>query len=148
MTLPDLISRLEKCSGPDRELADEVLLNCGWSMGEVGNNLCDPAIEWLSPDGSEAFYDGDQPNPLASVDAAMGLIPEGFSWFIEEIKVEGHDVWAKVAEVVKNRERKFGLTTSEIESGLRLIGWGFDGRAKTPAIALTIAAIKARAENV
>lgn len=85
-----LILRLERATEADRSLANEVLFACGWTQQEVGNNLCDPSLEWVSPDGA-TFYDGDQPNPLASLDAALTLVPEGYAWEMATSHKRGRD---------------------------------------------------------
>lgn len=67
----DLIERLEKAAATSRELANDVLLACGWTAHETSIGPSRPIV-WESPNG-HAFEDGDQPDPTASLDAARSL---------------------------------------------------------------------------
>lgn len=69
-----LIERLEKAEGPDRELGDDILLACGWHTTSVGY-FHGPIIRWCAPDG-KSYDESDRPDPTASLDAAVGLVPE------------------------------------------------------------------------
>lgn len=70
-----LIERLEAATGPDRELANEVLLACGWTAHVTPTRM---VTYWVK--NPDAFPDGEQPNPLASIDAALTLVPDGWEW--------------------------------------------------------------------
>jgi hypothetical protein len=117
----DLIERLEKAEGPDRALGDEVLFACGWGCEEAGFGP-DTYLVWSTPDESDTFRDGDQPNPTSSIDAALTLVPEGHDWLVS--MGVGEPALAAVA-----------LATSVRNS---------EAEAPSPAIALCIAALKAR----
>ena len=79
--------------------------------------------------------DDNRPNPLASVDAAMGLILDGFRWGVSQSQIG-----------TVPRIPKFNGWVMPIDSCLADDEHeGYSG--SSPAIALTIAAIKARAEN-
>ena len=122
MTHADLIARLEALTGPDQEVADEVLLACGWSMIEFGA-LDNPSYEWLAPDESTTYVGGDHPNPLASLDAALTLRPDDqWEWELS---------W-----------NSYGATAKLGDPRLYL-----EGEHKIPAIALCVAALKARAQE-
>ena len=73
----DIIARLEKAEGPDRVLGEDVLLACGWRKVPTGYFY--GQMHWWAPpppnDGRG--FDADnfrQHNPLASLDAAIGLV--------------------------------------------------------------------------
>lgn len=123
MTVSDLLQRLEAATWPDQELADDVLWECGWRQYEDGKPD-NPALWWESPSG-EDFRDGDQPNPLSSVDAALTLVPEGADYAIEASKTGFKGAYEYLGVVVMGRSvtKTFG---------------------PTPAHALTIAALRAR----
>ncbi len=70
--MSDLIERLEKATGPDRELGNEVLLACGWRIEEHGDGP-DRHVFWC---GQDDYADGDQPDPTASLDAALTLVDD------------------------------------------------------------------------
>jgi len=116
MTAPDLLTRLEKATGPDREL-DEAL-------AEIA--------EW-DPD---EHHGEDLPHYTASIDAALTLVPEGWQWQISTRAPEPHAGRAYVhngelqmtgAGMARNPAYRAAETT-----------------APTPAIALCIAALRAR----
>lgn len=136
MTEQELIERLERATGPDRELANDVLFACGWSAHEIGMGDVRSTV-WTSPDGHD-HLDGDHPDPTRSLDAALTLVPGGWAWSVhsESIYATGHhkDPRAELAQPV---ETQFGP------------GFGIRAQinAKTPAIALCIAALKARAAS-
>lgn len=71
MTLSSLIERLEKATGPDRDLGNEVLAAVGWRKVVIGY-FRGPMERWVAPDGNQ-YDDGNQPNPTASLDSAMTL---------------------------------------------------------------------------
>ena len=109
--LGELIARLEAAVGPDRELADAVLLACGWvkHKNPVWNHL--DRCDWLSPPPRQRLWSSSRrPNPTASIDAALTLVPEGFAWmvrgsgaddiahpfFVAYVTIPGHDVASRV----------------------------------------------------
>lgn len=132
----DLIARLEKVTGPDRALGDDVLLACGWGMDEVGEGP-DRKILWCGP--VEEYLDGDQPDPTSSIDAAMTLVPEGWAWFVQRIgDLPQHPEYSSYGDVrlwiPAQRTKGLAVESVDVRS------------APTPAIALCIAALKARQE--
>lgn len=123
----DLIARLEKASGPDRELANEVLLACGWKINEYGDEGPTRSIEWVNPDPNGIDYlDGGQPDPTTSIDAAVTLVPDGYGWAV-------------------NSDR--GRCCANYRHQVTGAKPDFPTSAATPAIALCIAALRARAEG-
>lgn len=117
--MPTLIERLEAATGPDRELGNEVLFECGWMLREEGGGP-DRITIWIAPDGGE-FFDGEQLNPTRSVDAALTLVPNDYEYEIGSEKLIG-SFWAIVGN------------------------FAAEHKAKSPvqAIALCIAALRAR----
>lgn len=102
--LMELADRVEAASGPDRALAREVLLACG--KGYVS-----PLYRWL--------------DPTASLDAAVTLVPEGWTWGV----FDDGTAWVWVDE------------QRDLLAGIRVY-------ASTPALALTSAALRARASLI
>jgi hypothetical protein len=90
--LAALIERLESATWQDRELADDVLLTCGWKVREHNFGWGEREVVWTKFGAVEKYVDGEQPNPLASIDAALTLVPDGIRWVISN---EGYDdgVW-------------------------------------------------------
>lgn len=103
MTSPhaELIARLEKCVEPDRELSDAVLFACGWRVNyswdvlaqeqeEIGGypeDLLDNAC-WYPPGVKlDWIYGFKRPDPLASIDAALTLIPDGLFWVLAKGRI-------------------------------------------------------------
>lgn len=123
--IDDLIARLEKATGPDRQLDRDIAtaLKISWSSDEDGNfggyNIMPRRCHFTE-----------------SVDAAITLVPEGWGW---SIRVGGRYPDGRTlnptAELAEPIETKFGA------------GVGVRGQAdaSTPAIALCITALKARA---
>lgn len=111
----DLIERLEKATGPDREL--DLVIAKRFNTYRLNTSYMGPD----DPDWTEHF-----PEYTASIDAALTLVPDGFRhafW-------HHHSVYLG-AEVFPDK-------------GGGPMHKGHD--AKTPAIALCIAAMKAREE--
>ncbi len=142
--LSEIIERLERATDPSRDLADDVLLACGWSVIEFGA-LDNPSHEWLAPDESTTYVGGDHPNPLASLDAAVSLVPEGMMYGLagpwvytadhEDETKRGRQIWEAAVDDGDN-------FCGDIES---LTDFDNSGQGPTPAIALCIASLKARA---
>ena len=107
-----LAERVEALTG-DRETAllEAVLRAVGWTTDDTGRAIM--------PDGTHCY--GPLPNPLASLDAAMTLVPEGADYALE--RVHGAD-WASI-DVEGQRRPPIC--------------------AATPALALTAAALRALA---
>lgn len=127
----DLIARLEAAEGPDRELADEVLLACGWERS-VGATTNPDIVFWKAPDSDEYHAEGsDWPgDPTASIDAALTLVPEKYDITITQASGPRRSDW-------------FATCTERDEFARTITHKARD--AATPALALCIAALKARA---
>lgn len=119
----ELIERLGMATGPERELDAAITDACGIDCREC----CGHGQPITNDEGDqfvgEVCCGNPNVNPAAftgSIDAAMTLVPEGWEW---ALFVEG------------------GCSRVEIGDPLKDIG----ADASTPAIALAIAALKARA---
>ena len=147
MTHTELIQRLEQASGPDRELGDAVLLACGWTRSQrskwnsarqkVGDGTLARDWFWVSPSGYE-IEGHRRPDPTASLDAALTLVPEGaYGVCIDQyiVSTKPHPlkwrVWMKHYETLAGDD-----DVTEIHTHY--------GTAPNPALALTIASLKAR----
>ena len=105
--MKELIERLEKATGPDREL-DEA----------VERAIFDEGKEWRS---------AHLPYFTASLDAALTLVPEGYRWLVGNAWKDKHGSCPAMATVALAGD--YGTRPTS---------------AATPAIALCIAALKAR----
>ena len=157
--LMGLAGRCEAATGADRELADEVLLACGWRLNHDADDIAawrvDPGtVEgedgedypvtledrmrwacWYKPGNRpfrDAWIDGHyRPDPLTSLDAAVTLAPAGFMWRLQS--------WPD------------GVNSAILEKNAGDFG-AIDARhtetfAATPALALCAAALRARART-
>lgn len=119
LTMDDIIARLEKATGPDRELDGDISEAIGFSP--VDYRRGEP--RWAS---MYWFQLSDRVDPwpcppyTASIDAALTLVPEGADWNVGANPPS--------ADIAHRAER---WMTDECFSA-------------TPAIALCIAALKAR----
>lgn len=121
-----LIKRLET-EEPTRELADKVLLACGWTRAEeTSQEHFGQVIYWHAPGDKVATWSGSLPNPLISLDAALELVPEGMEWDLSTM---------------------YGIARATVGLNAENEGGPWYGESRfaggTP-IALTIAALKAR----
>ena len=123
-----LAARVEAAQGADREL-DALIYDA------VGHFAWWDAIKVVkrSPDRHEALMMNVRASnfaPTASLDAAASLVPEGWRWSVETLSSAG----------------PLGLCEHWPQSGQRHPYTR--GEAATPALALTAAALRARAEEV
>ena len=113
-----LITKLEAATEGSRALSDEVLLTCGWQRS---NHQDRRSCYWTSPDGRTHSR---RPDPTRSLDDAVTLVPEGWLWSV-------------------------GVQNTHKRTGPSAFIWKPDVKAQfieaaTPALALCIAALKAR----
>lgn len=125
----DLIERLEKATGPDRELdalVHVIVMRSVWREHyRIEPHMDGRCTVYLSNGGK---YREASPAYTASLDAALKLVPEG--WKISQL------TWGSVevaAELVK-------AELTHYTAGISLVDF--------PAIALCIAALKAREANI
>lgn len=121
-----LIERLEKLQGPDREVGNEILRASGWTIktNQSSGTGSRTSVWWRDPTG-EYFSDGCQPDLTKSIDAALTLIEKKSSWALECAMNE------TAATIYPNWD---------IDPLNK-----FSAFAPTPAIAICIASLRARA---
>lgn len=123
MTLTELIAALEAADGPSRELDAQIALAHGWDVvpiREKGGHTWD---RWYRPYMGKR-YPVRLPNYTSSIDAALTLVPEGYGLVID---VAGEYASASIYELRSTRAGPFVKPAR-----------------RTPALALCIAALKAR----
>lgn len=128
MTHERLIAALEAATEGSRELDAEVAVACGWrsKLGDDGRSYWkrDDYDSWLAiSDGGPDFY------PTTSIDDALTLVPEGCIWKVFS-DYPGDAYFADLEKWVPGHEG-----TEH---------WRTDGACSSPALALCIAALKAR----
>src|SRR3990167_10374686 len=134
MNKAELIKRLEEASGPPQALDRQIAREIGWHRVEPRHGGGKHG-GWIAPEdflGVESSgkprldslhgttIHRDPPHYTSSIDAAMTLVPEGWAYHIHCIP------WDRMNASVSNGEDK-----------------AFGANAKTPALALCIAALKA-----
>ena len=124
--LKSLIAELEAAKEGSRTLSDKVLLACGWSYepnryGPGGPQWGGGGL-WTDPLGIGTAASDPRPSPTESLDAALTLVPDG--WAVELTGEKGSQGWG------------VRLTSDASQETM--------GLALTPALALCIAALKAR----
>lgn len=133
MTLNELIERLEKLEGPDREVDVEILTSfLGYrDVMSDGTYFARDNYGYWTLEGDE--NNRRLPSPTASLDEALTLVPDGYRWGCSQ-RQEG----------TAPLPQKFHGWVMPINSCLA--DDECEGRSDaTPAIALCIAALKARA---
>jgi hypothetical protein len=141
MTRTELIAALKAAEGPSRELDAEVAFTAGWRLAHG----C-----WWTPDQvtkSHKLKDGlmamsgdptiEVPAFTASIDAALTLVPKGWRIYTADFSIKGRTRWSLLGPC------KTWITN---EDGEQVAGadWYCGGVAKSPALALCIAALEAR----
>lgn len=115
-----LADRIEAAEGPSPFLSREIGVALGFRM--LIRLPTGAGIAWLSPDGGGLF--DAPPDWLSSLDAAVSLVPESAMWRLGN-DGKGRDPSRFYAEIVHC--------------------WRYGATAVTPALALTAAALRARA---
>lgn len=118
----DLIERLEAATEPSRELDKDIV------CVKDGRNPADYRID-------AQFYFA-LPRYTSSIDAALTLVPGGMDWDVGYLNVNGEKPVAHVMRQIKHSDPEYD------GDGAHYIS--FASKGATPAIALCIAALKAR----
>lgn len=129
--MSDLIERLGKAVGPDKELDWDLALLAGWERRDW--DIASANLGWFAP-GVPNVMHSDPPRYTASIDAALTLVPDGWAWAVREHRdcpPPHSDALAKVSRVA------WGCPEGELYEQSQ-------ARHPTPAIALCIAALRAR----
>lgn len=142
--LTDIIARLEKCTGPDRELdkavfeaacLEELFAQykaqswfCSIDCNSFGFNTGgEPPVIWC----------GALPRYTASIEAALTLVPEGYAWQLRRnVSADGDMIYcnAQVWQFSNPRDEETAIYWS-------------NSHESAPAIALCIAIFKARQQT-
>lgn len=129
MTAPlaELIARLEATTEASWSLSVEIAMAVGWTERDVSDS---DEVAWFDPQGKRRGV----PHFSGSLDAALTLVPEGFDYGFSYSKKDGLETWV---------QRPF-------RDGACHQGYAPDGinDDRTRALALTIAALKARGAGV
>jgi hypothetical protein len=131
--LIELAERCEAASGPDRDLADDILRACGFVQMEKRRTNGGYQQKWKMPDGRHQQISFD---PTKSLDAAMTLVPEN-CLFIARTLWDGPIVagYASVSRYSDDADECDGKRYRD----------DYPECAATPALALCAAALRARA---
>lgn len=135
--LTELAKRVEAATGPDADLDRRIMAALGYSY-RAGNRSIGltygkawdshPYQEWVK--GDEVVPDHCVPDYTASLDAATTLVPGGWNWGVgpwEDWKSTPRRAWAWCEETGEDWSEEMNR------------------QAATPALALTAAALRARA---
>lgn len=120
--MSDLIERLEAATGPCRELDAAILTQVMGYRDVYGDGT-------VFDRGNDGYwYVGEHsapqlPAPTASIDAALTLVPEGCDWKV--------DTWK-------------GKPAAMVRVGTRHYQSGYADNPATPALAICIAALRAK----
>lgn len=127
-----LIPRLQalELDDPTRELADEVLIATGWTLHEEARRDGAPHLLWWMTPDSEPIPDGEQPNPLESIDAADSIADPL--------------LYRSVVTVPEDGELFFRALLWPPGPSPGPGEWDWLGKHKLEAVARTIAGLKAR----
>jgi hypothetical protein len=94
--MDELIERLEKATGPDRELDGAIALSLGWTFQKMKG---DSKPYYRKPGETTYYMRSEVPAYTASIDAALTLVPEGWAYqltLLFEPRVHGNQqaiVW-------------------------------------------------------
>lgn len=132
--MDDLIARLEKATGPDRALDRSI-------HREISKRLIadETVVSYIGPGGTTRTLTFAYPYRWAlwgcprytrSIDAALALVPEDWGWLVNQPRTEL--MWARFFPPSEDPDiDEWGAESGDVKS--------------TPAIAICIAALKARA---
>jgi hypothetical protein len=146
--IADLVARLEKASGPDRELDADIAIAVFATVNteddlvyarkrSPGNDATHPGHYFIkSRSGAQAH---SAPHYTASVDAALTLVPEGWRFDISNRAPTPHAGRA----YIHNGE----LIYAGVGGTRNPRYQAFENTAASPAIAICIAALRARASQ-
>lgn len=141
--MDELIARLEAATGPD-EWCDYHLWRIAlpehhrWTMG--GTGALDGVPLWGNP-RKDRDWDRDPPRYTASIDAAITLVPEGWAVRLKQTTRYDQTCWTGDGQ-------QPAWTVSLMPDDNKADNFMFyeHGGAATPALAICIAAIRARGD--
>ena len=126
-TLIALAERVENLDGPDRHVDAEIDAALGWRRVENPTAAGGLIDLWHAPDGTMKRRDERLHLYTASLDAAMSLVPEGWVWTINQFP-------DKASAYLVNSACQMARPHEQYQA--------------TPALALTAAALRARAASL
>ena len=123
-----LVSTLKAATEGSRELSDEVLLAHGWTTEEGW---------WWGPHGEELTPEtaAERPDPTRSIDDGVALVPEGRGWSIVNLGAR----WPKPNSCY---HASVDLPRAPAPAPMAV-----GGEAAIPALALSIAALRAQEQK-
>lgn len=133
--MQELIARLEN-DEPDRELGARVICfvrRLEFVSVEPRGTELNPACIAICAEKDGERFEFWANDPTISIDAALTLVPDGAGWWIQRYQPNGKSE----AQILLNKREGWGNQKSNYTSEER-------SYATTPAIALCIAALKAR----
>ena len=135
MTREELIAALEKAEYSSEKLDKQIGEFMGWryERRDVTGHW-----RWVRINTNPVEARGALPEYTSSIDAALTLVPEGWSRSIGEMM----GLPEKIRWMAHIRDHR----PESVDSAGRSIKWK-EGEAPTPAIAICIAALKARADG-
>ena len=142
--LPTLIEKLEQAEEGSRELSDEVLLTLGWKPHEVEANGVQGQI-WFNAEGYRDLADlGGRPDPTCSLDDCLRyVVPGGWHLGLDPIFYEDEQVHDPVEYDAILCRPDWSRWTPVDSDWIKRI----EAHGKTPELAASAAALKARAEG-
>lgn len=99
--LNELAERVERATGPDRELDGDVCLAFGWTLQKMKG---DQRPYYRRPGVTQYYNRTEPPAYTSSLDAAMQLVPEG---------CDAHDLLVEAAATAWNDNCDFGVSAGE-----------------------------------
>lgn len=127
--MTDLIARLESAPEGSRGLDAEIALHLYPRISTYESDEVRGSGHWVSPDYGAIYAE----NYTTSLDAALTLVPEG------------QEIWWEVRQMCSlSSPMKGGEGIFSARVGLNYGADGYLGRSDNPALALCIAALKAR----
>lgn len=121
MELGELAERLEKASGPDQEIDGAICLALGWTLQKMKG---DSRPYYRKPGVTLYYMRSEPPAYTTSIDAALTLVPEGWTWDVDATAPELGIDWTLHAPSKHGRR--------------------ITGTSEHAAIALCIASLRAR----
>lgn len=119
--MQDLIERLEKANGPDRELDGAIALSLGWTYQKMKG---DKRAYYRKPGVTDCYLRATVPEYTSSLDAALTLVPVDLGWDAGQFgDISYATVWSDDRTCPQDR---------------------YQVEAASPAVALCIAALRAR----
>jgi hypothetical protein len=132
--MSDIIERLEKATGPDQDL-DEDIFDMAWPVKSRNG------LTWRERGQQMLTSDAITPRYTASIDAAMTLKPNGLGIYLRHSLRDGERLTAEV-HLTRIVSQVLGVNASY--SGEHDFA---EGHAPTIPLALCIAALKAREQS-